>query len=500
MLGAQQQAGIQASSRTLVPEATAAALAASVTAAPPEGKMKAMQDLSGLLGALPAVVKLPDGSYANPRSILAKQLLSAHVSPIELVAVSDFGAAGDLNKLGLAVAAINNPTLKTPLPGKGDQQLKTQIAGQLAPYATTIAPLEGVGPLSQARLDLAYNMARQKMATGGESLTNAAASSVKAWTDGYVIDGTVRVPTSAVPNVGLTVPHPVGLNPNNVDLVTDGAGLLRLGRLSLATQLLGSNGANLYAPSQLPGTPGNQRKAYAAALNKWGRWVTTPDERGVTFMGPNPDGTWYQVADRFGRAVTASWQQLQGYAQGHGAAPFAPPPGSATAPDGAPVPAFTKQAGFSALQQAVEQVESRGRTGLVSPAGAMGVMQVLPKSAGPIAQQLYGQPLDLHRLQYDDAYNRAIGTRILADNVNHYGATPGGLALATADYHAGRGNIEGYTDAKGYHPGMIAQFGDPRSNVSIPDWTGRIKATHPATSAYVGTLVPAALHALSAGH
>ena len=474
MLGSQAGVGIGAGARAIVPKAVAGSLAANVINAPPEAKLKALTDLAGVFRALPAALTLADGSIVSPRQLLARQMEGQHVPGVMMTALGDLSDRP--GALASAVAAINDPTVTKP--GPNDKALQTQVHAAMAPYLASVAPLDGSTAVAQNRIDLAVKMARREMASGASAGT-AAADAAKAWTSGYQMVGGMRVPVSALqPGVftamgrATMLPYP-----------TDSAGLIKNGTDSLTAELTANKGANIYA------APGVDRQHLASWVAQHGQWTTSADDSGATLMVPRADGSWYAAADKWGRPIHATWNQLTDQSQNRGAPFFAPPP-SQPAAAGQPLPAFSRNQALGAVNQAVETVESHGRTGLVSPQGAMGVMQVLPTSAAPVAQRLFGAPLDVHRLQWDDDYNRKIGQQILADAINRRGPSAGGLALAISDYHAGPGN----TDA------MIQRYGDPRQGVSIDAWQKAIAATHPHTSAYVGQVLPQAFHYLTAGH
>lgn len=476
MLGTQYSAGIPPAARQIVPQAEAARLAASVVNAAPEQRGQAMAGVAQVINALPSTVQLPDGSYASPQAIMGKQLLAGRMTPLELSAVVDFG--GDPAKLGRVTAALNDPTVGKGLPKGEDAQLAAQVRGALQPFLTSVQPLPGAQALAEARVDRTILVAKSLMANQHMAPQAAARAAAADMTSGYRYVDSYRIPEAVAAPMNFSLTG-----------VSSGQDQVRAGAAKMLGQLTGDNGAALYAPSG--GDPDTQRGVYAAQVQHAGRWVTTPDDSGVALMVPHPDGTWDQVADKFGRPVRAGWQELQGVAQGHAQPSFLQAPTNAvTAPNGQPMPAFSKQAAMSAISWAVNGQESGFRSGQVSPKGALGQMQVTPATVQTYAPRL-GLPVDLDRAQNDDGYNRQIGNAALADHLNHFGGSGAGLGMALAAYNAGRGKVEGYTDQAGYHPGYIQQFGDPRTGqISLDAWVNKLPAE---TRGYIQHVLPAAL-------
>lgn len=102
-----------------------------------------------------------------------------------------------------------------------------------------------------------------------------------------------------------------------------------------------------------------------------------------------------------------------------------------------------------------------GGAGVYSPAGAAGIMQVMPGTGREVALSL-GIPWDPHRLANDDNYNLLIGTTYLNQQLNKYG---GNEVLAAAAYNAGPGAVDQW----------LQQFGDPRlGEISQEEWIARI--------------------------
>jgi hypothetical protein len=116
---------------------------------------------------------------------------------------------------------------------------------------------------------------------------------------------------------------------------------------------------------------------------------------------------------------------------------------------------------FNDLASAVEMQESRGQNGLESPAGALGVMQVMPATAKELCAEL-NIPYDPDRVRNDPEYCRRLGREYLAQMLQKYG---GNSTLALAAYNAGPGNVDKWIRANG----------DPRKGqVSNEEWVARI--------------------------
>lgn len=111
-----------------------------------------------------------------------------------------------------------------------------------------------------------------------------------------------------------------------------------------------------------------------------------------------------------------------------------------------------------ALMLAVARQESHFETGATSPAGALGMMQMMPATARGIARS-HGLPFAESRLRYDDEYNLRLGGRYLARLIDRF---DGAIALTLAAYNAGPSAVRDW----------IARHGDPRdmSQADAIDW------------------------------
>jgi soluble lytic murein transglycosylase len=122
-------------------------------------------------------------------------------------------------------------------------------------------------------------------------------------------------------------------------------------------------------------------------------------------------------------------------------------------PDGLPV--------SRALALSIARRESEFNPVVISPAGARGLMQVMPGTAELMAGKL-GKDYVLASLTGDPAYNVVLGAGYLALLVEEFGPA---VALIAAGYNAGPGRPRRW----------IGEFGDPRQeDVDIVDWVETI--------------------------
>jgi soluble lytic murein transglycosylase len=113
------------------------------------------------------------------------------------------------------------------------------------------------------------------------------------------------------------------------------------------------------------------------------------------------------------------------------------------------------------LVYSVARQESAFNPDVVSPAHAMGLMQVTPAAGRYIARKFNVQ-FNQKRLRHDPVYNTQMGAAEISDLVSDY---DGNCILAFAAYNAGRGRVKQW----------IERFGDPRNpQVDPVDWVERI--------------------------
>jgi len=114
-----------------------------------------------------------------------------------------------------------------------------------------------------------------------------------------------------------------------------------------------------------------------------------------------------------------------------------------------------------ALALAISRRESEFDPVVVSPAGAMGLMQVMPGTAKEMAAKV-GVPYAKGRLTTDPAYNVTLGAAYLRQLIDEFGPA---VALVAAGYNAGPSRPRRW----------IAAFGDPRDpGVDVVDWVEQI--------------------------
>jgi soluble lytic murein transglycosylase len=110
-----------------------------------------------------------------------------------------------------------------------------------------------------------------------------------------------------------------------------------------------------------------------------------------------------------------------------------------------------------ALAWAIMRQESEFNQGVVSTAGAVGIIQVMPVTGREAAKKL-GIPYDAGRWRNDALYNLRLGGAYVANLIDNY---DGNYVMAIAGYNAGPGRIREW----------VQRFGDPRDpSVDPIDW------------------------------
>ena len=113
------------------------------------------------------------------------------------------------------------------------------------------------------------------------------------------------------------------------------------------------------------------------------------------------------------------------------------------------------------LTHAIVRQESMFDKYAVSPAGAMGLMQLLPSTAAHTAWQC-GIPHSRAAQLFDPQHNLRLGQAYLEKMLQRY---DGFIPLAAAAYNAGPGNVDEW----------VATMGDPRTDPrDWVDWVERI--------------------------
>ncbi len=125
------------------------------------------------------------------------------------------------------------------------------------------------------------------------------------------------------------------------------------------------------------------------------------------------------------------------------------------------LPALSVHQPESALIHAIVHRESMFNTQAGSPAGARGLMQLMPGTAKQVSRRI-GKSFDVGKLTESPEYNIELGAAYLQQLLDNYG---GFYPLAIAAYNAGPSNVAEW----------IREFGDPRDKkVNLIDWIEEI--------------------------
>lgn len=113
------------------------------------------------------------------------------------------------------------------------------------------------------------------------------------------------------------------------------------------------------------------------------------------------------------------------------------------------------------VTMSIARRESELNSAAISPAGARGLMQIMPATAREVAKQI-DIPYDGDRLTADWKYNATLGTAYLGRLIDKYG---GSYVLAFAAYNAGPNRVAEW----------IELYGDPSDPLtSVVDWIEHI--------------------------
>ncbi len=107
-----------------------------------------------------------------------------------------------------------------------------------------------------------------------------------------------------------------------------------------------------------------------------------------------------------------------------------------------PIPPYQPTGGYTidpALVLAFVRIETRFQPNAVSPVGAMGLMQIMPRTA----RELGGASAEDNLL--DPSYNMTLGQRYIARWLNYY---HGSIVQTAAAYNAGPGKVSSWTAAR----------------------------------------------------
>jgi soluble lytic murein transglycosylase len=114
-----------------------------------------------------------------------------------------------------------------------------------------------------------------------------------------------------------------------------------------------------------------------------------------------------------------------------------------------------------ALALSIARRESEFNSGVISPAGARGLMQLMPGTAELMAREM-NLPYSRDRLTSDPAYNAQLGAGYLARLIAEFGDAP---VLVAAGYNAGPGRPRDW----------VRTLGDPRlPGVDVVDWVEHV--------------------------
>lgn len=464
MIWRQEATGAGPEAWRLLPKDMAEARVQAIRDATPENRAARLKGMAAFVEAFPVSARDNSGRYFSPRGIAVRDLEAAGLRPMEVAAVVDLG--GKPARMEALAAAISFGPQTTKLPDADDERrIQEAVDREMAPFIASTEPLPGAKQLENPRRALVRVMARHLVLSQGMGPKEAAETAAKSYTEGYFFWNGLRLPKDQKSAQG--------------------------GFLDIRKRLI--EGGLLLPAGTRGQKTGNQAEFTGDFVKRYSRWVTNPDDAGASLMVPSTDGVWTPVLDKWGRPVVATWADAQAM-QGELpplVGPLKPPPPPPKS-DKLAAPVRSTPDIMAAMSAAVRWQETRNDPARISPAGAIGAMQLKPDTARAAARRL-GIAYDEKRLLNDVAYNTRLGNeelRYLTARYKH-------PALVLAAYNAGPNVLEPtYVDSRGRRQvGWLVRFGDPRtSGVSVDRWVASIP--YAETRDYVRRVLPDAYRRL----
>lgn len=230
----------------------------------------------------------------NRQRMVINELKAAGADNADIAAAMDL--ADDPVRLGRYVAATRGRALESM--DKSDRDDIGEAARTaLAPYLRSFQGMPVSAALTAGRVEMTARLAAERIASRGGSVRDAAREAAEVVSGNYAFVGAQgwRMPAAvAARSYG---------GQRGEQLAQRGAG-------RVVATLSVNDGAGFYAPRREGLTEEQSRRRYADTVRTTGRWVTTPDDRGVVLMTPTLDGGWTPALNRGGAPVVQTWAQL----------------------------------------------------------------------------------------------------------------------------------------------------------------------------------------------
>lgn len=300
ILQLQENAGIAANERRLLPKAAASALVEAAASNPDPA-----QGLIGLGQVVQAFAPPPGASGETITAAMARQrmvlneLKAAGADNGDLAAALDLAA--DPVRMGRYVASSRTKALDS-MDKKDRDALEAATDAALTPYLRSFEGLSPGAVLTGGRRLMAHRMAADAVARG-QSPRQAAQEAAEVLSGQYAFIG----------QGGWRMPVNIANRRDPGAGITHHSALAQRGAARLMAGLTANDGSGFYAPPDGQGrglTEAQRRERYADAVALRGRWMTTPDDQGLVLMQPTLDGRWTPALDRGGQPIQRSWAML----------------------------------------------------------------------------------------------------------------------------------------------------------------------------------------------
>jgi hypothetical protein len=305
----QRAMGVAEPNQRILPVAEAQRVAGAVKSAQGPATLEALSAAAGFVA-----------SFGGHEGRVLTELTRAGLNPTDAAMI---GLAGD-NPVAMEEYARARARGNVGLTPTIRREARSEVVDVLEPLLSTWRPLAGGQAGSDAFVNGVEAVAASKVADG-MTPRQAAREAAEAYLNAYRFEGGWRIPAAEagrqvrVLNQGRRRAQDIrnergGRGRPNNQITVDGTRAAEIGAQRVIYDLVAGDGARLFAAGgEAHFSDAQKRARYAGLVATSGRWITTPDDRALQLVRPDPGapGGVTPVLNSQGQPIYQSWEQLR---------------------------------------------------------------------------------------------------------------------------------------------------------------------------------------------